>query len=116
MTHGGQPDDRFIEIQVCSANKVGDGMGAYLVYKIITKTNLGFFKKGEFFVLFEQAAQNAVEAAEALAKLFGDFTDVENKVRDIHAIEHQRWTVDVDRSQSRLAVRCIHAPLRQAER
>jgi len=45
-------------------------------------------KKSEFFVLFEQAAQNAVEAAEALAKLFSDFTDVENKVRDIHAIEH----------------------------
>src|SRR5256885_5040350 len=45
-------------------------------------------KKSEFFVLFEQAAQNSVEAAEALAKLFGDFTDVENKVRDIHAIEH----------------------------
>src|SRR5437879_12274055 len=45
-------------------------------------------KKSEFFVLFEQHAQNAVEAAEALAKLFGDFTDVENKVRDIHAIEH----------------------------
>lgn len=25
-------------------------MGAYLVYKITTKTNLGFFKKGEFEV------------------------------------------------------------------
>lgn len=45
-------------------------------------------KKSEFFVLFEQHAQNAVEAAEALAKLFDDFTDIENKVRDIHAIEH----------------------------
>jgi predicted phosphate transport protein (TIGR00153 family) len=45
-------------------------------------------KKSEFFVLFEQHAQNAVEAAEALEKLFADFTEVENKVRDIHAIEH----------------------------
>src|SRR5438046_10073509 len=45
-------------------------------------------KKSEFFVLFEQHAQNAVEASEALEKLFADFTDVENKVRDIHAIEH----------------------------
>jgi len=45
-------------------------------------------KKSEFFVLFEQHAQNAVEAAEALAKLLGDFTEVENKVRDLHAIEH----------------------------
>src|SRR5688572_24279718 len=45
-------------------------------------------RKGEFFTLFEQHAQNAVEAAEALAKLLADFTDVENKVRNIHAIEH----------------------------
>ncbi len=45
-------------------------------------------KKSQFFVLFEQHAQNAVEAAEALAKLFADFTEIENKVRDIHAIEH----------------------------
>jgi uncharacterized protein len=45
-------------------------------------------RKSEFFVLFEQHAQNAVEASEALEKLFADFTDVENKVRDIHAIEH----------------------------
>jgi len=40
--------------------------------------------------LFEQAAQNAVEAAEALAKLFGDFTEVEIKVRDIHASSLRR--------------------------
>lgn len=45
-------------------------------------------RKSEFFVLFEQHAQNALEAAEALARLFDDFTDVENKIRDIHAIEH----------------------------
>ena len=45
-------------------------------------------KKSEFFTLFEQHAQNAVEAAEALERLFADFTDVESKVRDIHAIEH----------------------------
>jgi predicted phosphate transport protein (TIGR00153 family) len=45
-------------------------------------------KRGVFFTLFAQHAQNAVEAAEALEKLFADFGDVENKVRDIHAIEH----------------------------
>ena len=45
-------------------------------------------KKSQFFTLFEQHAQNAVEAAEALEKLFSDFTDLESKVRDIHAIEH----------------------------
>ena len=45
-------------------------------------------RKSEFFTLFEQHAKNAVEAAEALERLFADFTDVENMVRDIHAIEH----------------------------
>ena len=45
-------------------------------------------KKGVFFTLFSQHAENAVEAAEALEKLLSDFTDIENKVRDIHAIEH----------------------------
>jgi len=45
-------------------------------------------KKSEFFTLFERHAQNALEAAQALEKLFVDFTDVENKMRDIHAIEH----------------------------
>jgi uncharacterized protein len=45
-------------------------------------------KKSEFFTLFEQHAQNAVEAAEALESLFGEFVEVESKVRDIHAIEH----------------------------
>ena len=45
-------------------------------------------KKSEFFTLFERHAQNALEAAQALEQLFVDFTDVENKMRDIHAIEH----------------------------
>jgi predicted phosphate transport protein (TIGR00153 family) len=45
-------------------------------------------KKSDFFVLFEQHAQNAVEAAEALEKLFTNFNDVEKQVREIHAIEH----------------------------
>jgi uncharacterized protein len=45
-------------------------------------------KKSEFFTLFEKHSQNAVEAAEALERLFVDFNDVEGKVRDIHAIEH----------------------------
>lgn len=50
VSANGQPDDRFIEIKVGAAAKVGDGMGAYLVYKVSTKTNLGFFKKSEFTV------------------------------------------------------------------
>ena len=45
-------------------------------------------RKNIFFTLFNQHAQNALEAAQALDALFINFTDVEKKVRDIHAIEH----------------------------
>jgi len=45
-------------------------------------------KKSIFFTLFSQHAQNALEATQALEKLLSDFTDVENKAREIHAIEH----------------------------
>jgi predicted phosphate transport protein (TIGR00153 family) len=45
-------------------------------------------KKNIFFTQFSQHAQNSLEAAQALEKLLSDFTDVEVKVRDIHAIEH----------------------------
>ncbi len=45
-------------------------------------------RKSIFFTQFSQHAQNALEAAEALDRLFNDFTDVEKKVREIHAIEH----------------------------
>jgi predicted phosphate transport protein (TIGR00153 family) len=45
-------------------------------------------KKNIFFTQFSQHAQNSLEAAQALEKLLTDFTDVEVKVRDIHAIEH----------------------------
>ena len=45
-------------------------------------------RKSIFFTQFAQHAQNALEAAQALDALFNDFTDIEKKVRDIHAIEH----------------------------
>jgi predicted phosphate transport protein (TIGR00153 family) len=45
-------------------------------------------RKNIFFTQFAQHAQNSLEAAQALDRLFSDFTDVEKKVRDIHAIEH----------------------------
>jgi predicted phosphate transport protein (TIGR00153 family) len=45
-------------------------------------------KKSIFFTLFSQHAQNALEASQALEKLVTDFTSLEDKVRDIHAIEH----------------------------
>jgi uncharacterized protein len=45
-------------------------------------------KRNVFFAQFTQHAENALEAAKALETLLTDFTDVERKVRDIHAIEH----------------------------
>ena len=45
-------------------------------------------RKSIFFTQFQQHAENTKEAAEALVRLLEDFTDVERKVRDIHAIEH----------------------------
>jgi len=45
-------------------------------------------KKSIFFTLFSQHADNALEATQSLEKLLSDFTDVESKARDIHAIEH----------------------------
>ena len=45
-------------------------------------------RKNIFFTQFSQHAQNSLEAAQALERLLSDFTDIEVKVRDIHAIEH----------------------------
>ncbi len=45
-------------------------------------------KKSFFFIQFDKHASNSLEAAIALERLLTDFTEVERKVRDIHAIEH----------------------------
>ena len=45
-------------------------------------------KKSFFFTQFDKHATNSLEAAVALERLLSDFTDVERKVRDVHAIEH----------------------------
>ena len=36
--------DDFIEISVSDPQKIGDGMGAYMAYKVTTKTNINYFK------------------------------------------------------------------------
>lgn len=43
--------DQFIEITITEPQKVGDGMGAYMAYRISTKTNMTFFKRREFAVM-----------------------------------------------------------------
>lgn len=42
--------DEFIEISITEPQKVGDGMGAYMAYRITTKTNIPLFKRNEFSV------------------------------------------------------------------
>ena len=37
--------DEFIEVKVTSPHKVGEGMSSFMAYKVITKTNLSYFKK-----------------------------------------------------------------------
>ncbi|XP_011212354.1 sorting nexin-2 [Bactrocera dorsalis] len=40
--------DYFIEVTVAEPQKVGDGIGSYLTYKVTTKTNIPKFKRSEF--------------------------------------------------------------------
>ena len=42
--------DEFIEITVTSPHKVGEGMSSFMAYKLITKTNLSYFKKQQLEV------------------------------------------------------------------
>lgn len=42
--------DQFIEIKVEEPKKVGDGMKAYVVYRVTTKTNLPYFRRTSFGV------------------------------------------------------------------
>merc|ERR1712013_427952 len=39
--------DEFIEIKVEDPHKVGDGMSSYIAYKVVTNTNLSYFKKSK---------------------------------------------------------------------
>lgn len=43
--------DHFLEITVTEPQKVGDGMGSYMAYKVTTKTNLPKFRKNQFSVM-----------------------------------------------------------------
>ncbi|CAG9766117.1 unnamed protein product [Ceutorhynchus assimilis] len=42
--------DEFLEISIGESQKVGDGMGAYVAYRVTTRTNMRIFKKREFAV------------------------------------------------------------------
>ncbi|XP_049831679.1 sorting nexin-2 [Schistocerca gregaria] len=44
-------NDQFLEVSVTDPQKVGDGMGAYVAYKVVTRTNIRLFKKTHFDVM-----------------------------------------------------------------
>ncbi|KAL0278111.1 UNVERIFIED_CONTAM: hypothetical protein PYX00_000021 [Menopon gallinae] len=43
--------DHFLEIKVTEPQKIGDGMGSYMAYKVTTKTNMPKFRKNQFSVM-----------------------------------------------------------------
>ncbi|XP_067139466.1 sorting nexin-2-like isoform X2 [Centruroides vittatus] len=61
-------EDQFLEITVDNPHKIGDGMGAYVVYKVTTKTNLPYFKKKLFSV----------------SRRFSDFLGLHDKLVERH--------------------------------
>lgn len=42
--------DQFLSISITEPQRVGDGMGAYMAYRVSTKTNMQIFKQREFTV------------------------------------------------------------------
>lgn len=42
--------DQFLEITVSEPSKRGEGMGAFVAYKVVTRTNMKIFRKPQFFV------------------------------------------------------------------
>ncbi|XP_052795277.1 sorting nexin-2-like [Mya arenaria] len=64
-----EEDPYTIDIKVVEPHKVGDGMGAYVVYKVITNTTIPAFRKSELIVV----------------RRFSDFLGLYEKLREKHA-------------------------------
>lgn len=48
-----------------------------------------FPKKLDFYELFDNASKNLIKAAEQLKELFVRFDNIETRVKEIHALEHE---------------------------
>lgn len=46
-----ETSDTFIKITITSPQKIGEGMGAYVAYRVETKTNMPIFRKRSFSVM-----------------------------------------------------------------
>ncbi|XP_078314338.1 sorting nexin-2-like isoform X2 [Crassostrea virginica] len=64
-----EPENQYtISIKVAEPHKVGDGMGAYMVYKVITKTTIPAFRRAELCV----------------TRRFSDFLGLYSKLQEKH--------------------------------
>lgn len=63
-----EENDTILDISVSDPQKIGDGMGAYVVYKVSTKTNLPYYKKKGFSV----------------SRRFSDFLGLHDKLVEKH--------------------------------
>ncbi|XP_076267180.1 sorting nexin 1 [Rhynchophorus ferrugineus] len=45
-----ESEDEYLDITIADTQKMGEGMGAYVAYRIMTKTNMSIFKRKEFSV------------------------------------------------------------------
>ena len=64
-------DEFEINITITDPQKIGDGMGAYMAYKVITKTTIPSFRRPEFYVL----------------RRFSDFLGLHDKLVEKHQSE-----------------------------
>lgn len=46
-----EESDQFLDITITDSQKIGDGMGAYVAYRVATRTNMPLFKKKNFSVM-----------------------------------------------------------------
>jgi len=69
-SNGDGEDEFFLEIRVHDPAKVGDGMGAYVSYKVTTKTNLPAFRKSNYNV----------------SRRFSDFLGLHRKLASKHMV------------------------------
>ncbi|CAG9839421.1 unnamed protein product [Diabrotica balteata] len=61
-----EKEDEFLDISITEPQKIGDGMGAYMAYRVTTKTNMPMFKKKEF----------------AVSRRFSDFLGLHDKLTE----------------------------------
>ncbi len=64
-----EDEDKFIEVKVSEPAKVGDGITSYMAYRVCTRTNLGCFKRQEFWV----------------TRRFSDFLGLHEKLQERYA-------------------------------